>query len=115
MAESTVPHKPLTVEEYLEFEGGSVLRHEYVGGAIYALAGSTGRHDIIATNILTLLWNAARGGPCRVHTSDRRLRAAADVFYYPDVMVVCPPENEETGDEALFEDAPCLVGGGHLA
>ncbi len=86
-----------------------MLRHEYVGGAIYALAGSTRRHDIIATNILALLWNAARDGPCRVHTSDRRLRAAADVFYYPDVMVVCPPENEETGDEALFEDAPCLV------
>ncbi len=109
MAESTVPHKSLIVQEYLELEKGSVLRHEYVGGMMYALAGNTRRHDLIAPNILALLWNAARDGPCRVHTSDRRLRAAADVFYYPDVMVVCPPDNEETGDETLFEDAPCLV------
>ncbi len=108
MAGSAVPHKPLSVEEYLELEEAATLRHEYVGGMIYADAGGTRRHDVISGNIFALLWNAARGGPCRVHTSDRRLRAD-DVFYYPDVMVVCPPEDEPSSDETLFEDAPCLV------
>jgi Uma2 family endonuclease len=108
MAGSAVPHKPLGVEEYLELEEAATLRHEYVGGMIYADAGGTRRHDVISGNIFALLWNAARGGPCRVHTSDRRLRAD-DVFYYPDVMVVCQSEDEPSSDETLFEDAPCLV------
>ncbi len=107
VTESAIPHKPLTVEEYLKLEEQSVLRHEYVGGAIYAHAGGTGRHSVIAVNILALLWNAARGGPCRVYNSDMMLRAAEDVFYYPDVMVVCGPD--EAGDDALYQDAPCLV------
>ena len=99
MAGSTVPHKPLTAEEHLELEEGNALRHEYAGGAIHALAGGTSRHNVIAVNILASLWNAARGGPCRIYNSDMMLRAAEDVFYYPDVMVVCGLD--EAGDEAL--------------
>lgn len=39
----------------------------------------------------------------------RMLCVAEDIFYYPDVMVVCPPEDDPRDDDALFEDAPCLV------
>jgi Uma2 family endonuclease len=107
MTESAVPHKPLSVEEYLKLEEDATLRHEFVGGMIYAHAGGTSRHNVISGNIFALLWNASRGGPCRVYNSDMRLQAAEEVFYYPDVMVVCGPE--EVGDEALQQDAPCLV------
>lgn len=107
MAKSAVPHKLLSVEDYLEMEQSSQRRHEYVAGTIYAHAGGTARHNAIATNILALLWNAARGAPCRVYGSDMMLRAADDAFYYPDVMVVCG--EDEAGGEALYQDAPCLV------
>jgi Uma2 family endonuclease len=107
MAEPVKPHKLPTVKEYLALEGDSTVRHEYVAGMIYAHAGGTSRHNAIATNVLAALWNAARGGPCRVYGSDMRLRAADDVFYYPDVMVVCG--DNEAGDEALYQHAPCLV------
>lgn len=107
MVESAVPHKPLSVEEYLELEEAAKLRHEYVGGMVYAFAGGTSRHNAIAGNIFALLWNVSRGGPCRVYSSDMRLRVPDDVFYYPDVMVVCGPD--EAGDEALYQYAPCLV------
>ncbi len=107
MSESAVPQAMLTVEEYLELEKGGGRRHEYVGGKIYAPAGGTSRHSIIAGNILALLWNAARGGDYRVHGSDMMLRAAEDIFYYPDVMVVCG--SDEAGDDALYQDAPCLI------
>jgi Uma2 family endonuclease len=107
MTESAVPHKPLSVEEYLKLEEDATLRHEFVGGMIYAHADGTSRHNVISGNIFALLWNASRGGPCRVYNSDMRLQAAEEVFYYPDVMVVCGPE--EAGDEALQQDAPCLV------
>jgi Uma2 family endonuclease len=107
VTESAIPHKPLTVEEYLELEEQSALRHEYAGGKIYAHAGGTSRHNAIAVNIVALLWNAARGGPCRVYNSDMMLRAAEDAFYYPDVMVVCGPD--EAGEDALYQHSPCLV------
>ncbi|MGB3683114.1 MAG: Uma2 family endonuclease [Rubrobacteraceae bacterium] len=109
MSEPAAPQEPLSVEEYLELERISEVRHELVAGEVHAHAGGTRRHDVLSVNILAALWNAARGGPCRVHSGDRMLRTAGDVFYYPDVMVVCPPEDEPGSDEALFEDSPCLV------
>jgi Uma2 family endonuclease len=48
---------------------------------MYTHAGGTSRHNVIAVNIVALLWNAARGGPCRVYNSDMMLRAAEDAFY----------------------------------
>jgi Uma2 family endonuclease len=100
---------PLSVQEYLKLEEVSQSRHEYVAGTIYAHAGGTRRYDVISVNILALLWNTARGGSCQVHSGDRMLRVDDNVFYYPDVMVVCLPEDEQRTDEALFEEAPCLV------
>lgn len=35
------------------------------------------------------------------------LRASEEVFYYPDVMVVC--RDDEAGEDALYQDSPCLV------
>jgi Uma2 family endonuclease len=107
MSESPVPQALLTVEEYLEFEKGGGQRHEYVGGRIYAHAGGTSRHNAISVNLLTALWEAARGGPCRVYGSDMMLRATEEVFYYPDVTVVCG--EDEAGEDALYQEAPCLL------
>ena len=107
MAESTKPHKLPTVEEYLALEAESTVRHEYVAGMIYPHTGGTTRHNAIAANVLAILWNAARGGECRVYGSDMMLRATDDVFYYPDMTVV--RGDDEAGDEALYQHAPCLI------
>jgi Uma2 family endonuclease len=107
MAEPINPHGLPSVEEYLALEEESTIRHEYVAGMIYAHAGGASRHNAIATNVLAALWIAARGGTCRVYGSDMRLRTAEDVFYYPDVMVVCG--DDEAGDGALHQHSPCLV------
>ncbi len=87
--ESATPHGPLTVEEYLKLEESAAIRHEYVGGEVYAMVGASRRHNEIVSNVSGILCNAARGGPCRVYSSDFKLRVAADVIYYPDVMVAC--------------------------
>lgn len=50
MAETTLPHE-MTIEEYLEFEKASPVKHEYVGGRLYAMPGTTKRHNQIAFNI----------------------------------------------------------------
>jgi Uma2 family endonuclease len=105
VTESAVRHQPVTIEEYLELEAASTVRHEYVAGVMHAFAGTSKRHNRIAGNILRILSIAAAGGPCRVYMSDVKLRAASDVYYYPDVMVACGAE----GEDPFVEEAPCLV------
>jgi Uma2 family endonuclease len=100
-----VPHdRPLSVEEYLAFELSSPARHEFVDGYVYAMSGPSRRHSRIAMNVGARLWAAARGGPCRVHQAEIKLRIGRN-FYYPDGMVACGPEP----DDPYVEDAPCLA------
>lgn len=104
MSELVRPHHSLTIEEYLELEETAEIRHEYVGGNVYAMTGATKRHNRIVGNIYRRLADAAEDGPCRVYVEGVKLQVASDVIYYPDVMVACGPDNDP-----LIEDDPCLV------
>lgn len=95
----------MSVEEYLEFERSSPVKHEYVGGHVYAMTGVSRRHSRISGNIFRRLADAAEGGLCRVHQSDMQVPTPDGPFYYPDVVVACGPEPEDP----YLEDAPCLV------
>jgi Uma2 family endonuclease len=94
----------MTVEEYLDFEERSTTRHEYVEGEVFAMSGVTRRHNDIVGNVYMRLRIVGRGGSCRVHFAEVKLRAGR-VVYYPDVMASCaaPPTDER------LEDAPSLV------
>ena len=94
----------LSVENYLRMEEQGEVRHEYVHGRVYALVGGTARHNIITTTIAAELRQHLQGKSCTVFMSDMKLRVE-DIFYYPDVMVVC-------GDidlEGLFQTTPVLL------
>ena len=81
-----------SAEDYLSAEEGSGIRHEYVDGEVYAMAGAGEAHNLIAGNVFAGLHSLVRGGPCRVFIADMKLRVAEwNAFYYPDVMVVCNP------------------------
>lgn len=101
----SIRHRPLAVEEYLELEKESSVRHEYVGGQIFAFAGATEPHNLIVVNLIARLHTAARGTPCRVYPGGMLLRAAEDAYYYPDVMTVCGPEDANI----TFKSRPCTV------
>jgi Uma2 family endonuclease len=81
----------MTVEEYFRFEERALIKHEYVSGEVYAMSGVTARHNMIAGTIFTRLFAASEGGRCHVFMSDMRVEAAADKYYYPDVVVLCTP------------------------
>lgn len=72
--------------EYLEGERESTVRHEYVQGEVYAMAGASDRHNRIALNIASRLNDHAAGGPCEAFMSDMKIKVAPEVFYYPDVV-----------------------------
>ena len=80
----------MSVADYLEAERTSEVRHEYVNGAVFAMAGGSLRHSAVCTNIGAALVVALRGRPCRVFQSDARVHVAATGMYtYPDVAVIC--------------------------
>ena len=82
----------ITVEDYLTGELRSETRHEYLGGMVYAMAGTSEEHNFIATNLLAALHAHLRGKPCRVFIVEMKVRLRIshdDVFYYPDLMVAC--------------------------
>ena len=82
----------VTVEEYLAGEPRSEVRHEYLGGEVYAMAGASEEHNTISLNLASALKAHLRGKACRVFMVDMKVRlfvAREDVFYYPDLMVTC--------------------------
>lgn len=105
MSEPATTPGLLTVEEYLAFEASSEIRHEYVGGMLYAMTGGTDRHNQIAGNVYIALREAARGTPCRVYITDMRV-LTKDIYYYPDVMVAC---GELESDNPIHRRDPCLL------
>ena len=82
--------RQMTEVEYLAFELDAQVKHEYVAGEVFAMAGASLRHNAIVANLVGLLSQALRGGPCRVFPSDLKVHIRSrDVFTYPDVSVVC--------------------------
>jgi len=96
----------MSVDEYLEAEKTSSVRHEYLDGEIYAMSGASRRHNRITTNLLTHLSSHLRGGPCEVFVAEVKLRITAlNYFYYPDLVVTCDPDDNDD----YFVTRPVLV------
>jgi Uma2 family endonuclease len=81
-------------DDYLTLEEDSIVKHEFLNGEAWAMAGGSPDHAAIAVNISTLLTVQLRGQPCRAYSSDLRIRVkATGLTTYPDVSVICgPPE-----------------------
>ena len=82
--------------EYLTIEEIARVKHEYLDGEIYAMAGGTPEHAALAAVVTTVLGEQLRGSPCRVYSSDLRVRIlATGLATYPDVTVVCGPTERD--------------------
>ena len=91
-------------EEYLEGEKIAALKHEYVDGHIYAMAGAHSNHNSLAMNVSVALSNHLKGKPCRAYMSDMKVRIGnGSKYYYPDVLVNCPPVN------GYFTETPTII------
>ncbi|MHB1531616.1 Uma2 family endonuclease [Acidithiobacillus sp.] len=62
----TASQPTLSVAEYLRGEQLSELRHEYVAGQVYAMAGASDVHGLLAGNLFAALRPHLRGGPCQL-------------------------------------------------
>ena len=91
-----------TVQEYLEMEKASDVKHEFFEGEIFAMAGAGIRHNIIAKNVQGRLFSALDGKPCQPYGSNMRIHIPENtLFTYPDISIICDditpsPEDEDT-------------------
>jgi Uma2 family endonuclease len=89
-AMSSQPTTLLSPTEYLEQDRQAQHKSEYFQGQMFTMAGASPQHVLIVTNLVRELSQKLKGRPCRVYSSDLRLRVAPTGLYtYPDVMVVC--------------------------
>lgn len=96
-----------TAEDYLQWEAGQPLRHEYVDGEVFAMAGADDRHVTVSLNAAMALRQHLSGTPCRTYMADMKLHVqAANSFHYPDVMVTCSPADAQ---DRLVKREPRLL------
>jgi Uma2 family endonuclease len=93
-------HRALAVftpEEYLALERPSEIRHEFLDGIVYAMAGESPTHSAICFNLAAALHPQLRGTDCRGFSPNMKVRAGeAGLYAYPDLAVAC--------GEAFFHD-----------
>ncbi len=79
-----------TPEQYLTLERASEIRHEYLDGSVYAMAGESPEHSIICFNLGGILHAQLRDKPCRGFSPNMKVRTdPSGLFAYPDLTVVC--------------------------
>ncbi len=107
MSALTVPSL-ISVDDYLAGEADARVKHEYVSGRVYAMAGARNQHNLVCMNFYISVGSRLRGKPCQATTSDVkvRIRNSNDTrFYYPDAMVVCEPN--PPGE--VYHDRPVVI------
>jgi Uma2 family endonuclease len=100
--------QPISEAEYLAGELTSQVKHEYIGGSVYAMAGAKNVHNRIAMNAGTAFDNRLLDRACQPFNSDTKIRIQFPThtrFYYPDCSVVC----DENPPDDSFQDKPALV------
>ena len=95
-----------TIDEYLQFDLESILRHEYIAGQVYPVIKDSNNLKIIAENLFARLRTQLHGTESRVFSSKMKIRIESiNAFYYPEVSVVRNSQDRE----AYFKTSPCLI------
>ena len=99
-----------TYADYLRALESSELKLEFFDGEIYAMAGGTPAHADLAASMIRLLGNAFAGKPCRVSSSDLKVRIEeTGLATFPDVSVVCGERLLSKDDKNAVTNPTLLV------
>lgn len=79
----------ISEQEYLTTYAQAIdKKYEYINGEVWAMAGSSRNHNLIAGNCFAELRQHLKGVPCKPFMSDWRVKCEHN-YYYPDVVVDC--------------------------
>lgn len=92
-------------EAFLEIEENSPVKHEFVYGNLFVMAGGTDRHDHVSNGLRAHLFFAAQSGSFRLHGSDMLIRTPDEIGYYPDALIV----TDSSLDTPRVKRRPCVI------
>jgi Uma2 family endonuclease len=99
-----------TEAEYLALERASDRKHEFIDGAIVAMAGARPPHNILAANLTAALVSLTRGRDGVTMTSDQRVKVPGTRLYtYPDVSVTCGERRYDDAEPPSLLNPTLLV------
>ena len=86
-----IAFKPtMSAKDFLEWDRTQTIRHEFVDGEVFAMAGAEDWHVTVTANVYMALRPHLAGTPCRVLMLDTKVHVArANSYFYPDVLVTC--------------------------
>ncbi len=94
----------MTEAEYLSAEQVAKIRHEFIDGRVYAMAGAGYNHNCVVANIARKFGNHLDGTPCTTFIADMKVRLGKD-YVYPDVLVDC----SKMARDDYFSSSPALI------
>jgi Uma2 family endonuclease len=89
MAEPAGRFPVISPEEYLLRESDASMKHEFVDGAVYMMAGTSRQHNTLALDIRGLL-RGRLSKPCEPYALEAKVEVKASEkvhYFYPDVLV----------------------------
>ncbi|PQV64153.1 Endonuclease, Uma2 family (restriction endonuclease fold) [Abditibacterium utsteinense] len=82
----------ISEQEYHDGEEISLVKHEWLDGAVYAMAGGTYNHSTLCSKVAAAADRALRGRPCKARNSEQRVKIESNgQETYPDAVIFCPP------------------------
>jgi Uma2 family endonuclease len=109
MAQAAQPLR-MSFLEYVAFERTADVKHEYLDGQVWAMAGGTLEHAQLAANMIRELGTRLEGGPCKTFTADARVRVmATGLSTYPDITVICGPIERDPEDPNTATNPTIIV------
>ncbi len=103
----------LSYGEYVARENASEMRHEFLDGEVFAMAGGTPEHSALIAAV-TMALAQLRKGPCRAFVTELRTRIRAsehgpDVGTYPDIAIVCGPVLRDAEDPIAVVNPTVII------
>ena len=95
----------ISLEDYLEGEKVSQIRHEFIDGEVYAMAGASDSHHRISANLFIKLEGHLKNSLCEAFMAEMKLKADENIFYYPDVFVA----GDEKPESRYYREHPVLI------
>ncbi|MDO8416155.1 MAG: Uma2 family endonuclease [Agitococcus sp.] len=92
----------ISEQEYLDGELISDIKHEYIDGQVYAMAGAHRHHVLLADTMSRKFGNHLENKPCQPYSSDMKVKIGKN-YFYPDVLVDC------TDFEGYFTETPTII------
>jgi len=109
MGGDAAPEPQIDYPSYLALERDADRRHEWLDGRAWAMAGGPPAHSHLSAQVIGELLRLLGERPCRVFTSDQKVRVrATGLATYGDALVVCGDLARDPDDRNAITN-PSLV------